>query len=163
MNICFENYFKLEKKLETIKCMIVSQASLDFDPVKKRLKILCHIYILTKKVIILRKLSVTMKFFAPPLSTIERNYSRFSCWFITYRIRIGILNKCKFGHCENEARELDCFCWNVDAMLIALAKIPDRERSILSIQLLSKFARLLVTRISLIYPVDKEFFFWLLM
>ena len=33
----------------------------------------CHIYILKKKVIILRKIHVTMKSFAPPFSTIERN------------------------------------------------------------------------------------------
>ena len=37
-----------------IKCMIVFQ-ELNFDPVKEILKIRCHIYILMKKVIILRK------------------------------------------------------------------------------------------------------------
>ena len=52
-----------------IKCMIVFQVSLNFDPVKKILKIQCHIYILTKKV----NIDVTMKSFAPPFSTIEQN------------------------------------------------------------------------------------------
>ena len=52
-----------------IKCMIVFQVSLNFDPVKKILKIQCHIYILMKKV----NIDVTMKSFAPPFSTIEQN------------------------------------------------------------------------------------------
>ena len=61
--------------------MILFQVSLNFDPVKEILKIQCHIYILMKKVIILREIQVTMKTFAPPFSTIERNltYSRFIC------------------------------------------------------------------------------------
>ena len=41
--------------------MIVFQVSLNFDPVKEILKIQCHIYILMKKVIILREIHVTMK------------------------------------------------------------------------------------------------------
>ena len=46
-------------------------------------------------------------------------------------IRTGNLNWCKCGHCKNEAREIDCLCCkNVDAMLIALAKIPEREGSL---------------------------------
>ena len=37
----------------------------------------------------------------------------------------------KFGYCKNEAREIDCLCCReVDAMLIALAKIPEYEGSI---------------------------------
>ena len=39
---------------------------INFDPVKEILKIRCHIYILMKKVIILRKIHVKMKSFAPP-------------------------------------------------------------------------------------------------
>ena len=46
--------------------MIVSQISLNFGPVKEILKIRCHIYILMKKVIILKKMQVTVKTFAPP-------------------------------------------------------------------------------------------------
>ena len=42
-----------------IQCMIVFQ-ELNFDPVKEILKIQCHIYILMKKVIILRKIDVKM-------------------------------------------------------------------------------------------------------
>ena len=45
------------------KCMIVFQ-ELNFDPVKEILKIRCHIYILMKGVIILRKIHVRMKSFA---------------------------------------------------------------------------------------------------
>ena len=45
--------------------MIVFQ-ELNFDPEKEILKIQCHIYILMKKVIILRKIHVKMKSFAPP-------------------------------------------------------------------------------------------------
>ena len=45
--------------------MIVFQ-ELNLDPVKEILKILCHIYILMKKVNILRKIHVKMKSFAPP-------------------------------------------------------------------------------------------------
>ena len=38
---------------------------------------------------------------------------------------------CKCGQCKNEAREKDCHCCReVDAKLIALAKIPGHERSI---------------------------------
>ena len=39
---------------------------LNFDPVKEILKIQCHVYILMKKVIILRKIHVKTKSFAPP-------------------------------------------------------------------------------------------------
>ena len=46
-------------------------------------------------------------------------------------IRIGNLDWCKCRHCKNEARERDFFCCReVDAMLIALAKIPEHEGSI---------------------------------
>ena len=41
-------------------------------------------------------------------------------------------NWCKCGHYKNEVREADCLCCrDVDAMLIASAKIPEHERSIL--------------------------------
>ena len=53
------------KLLAVIQCMIVFQ-ELNFDPEKEILKIQCHIYILMKKVIILRKIHVKMKSFAPP-------------------------------------------------------------------------------------------------
>ena len=46
--------------------MFVFQVSLNFDPVKEILKIRCQIYILMMKVIILKKIQVTMKTFAPP-------------------------------------------------------------------------------------------------
>ena len=162
--------------------MIVFQVSLNFDPVKKILKMRYHFHILMKKVVILRRKLVKMKSFAQPLTTIERNYtySRLRCRFITSSIRIGNLDWCKCqkrplevfcekrcslkfrkihrkhlllrkhlstfvkflrkpflqnntgrlllkcGHCKNEAREIDCLCCReVDAMLIASAKIPE--------------------------------------
>ena len=40
---------------------------MNFDPAKEILKIRCHIYILMKEVIILGKIHVKIKFFAPPL------------------------------------------------------------------------------------------------
>ena len=47
--------------------------------------------------------------------------------------RIGNLNWCKWGHGKNEAREIDCLCCReVDAMLIASAKIQEWKRSILT-------------------------------
>ena len=46
-------------------------------------------------------------------------------------IRIGNLDWFKCRHCKSEAREIDCFCCReVDAMLIALAKILGREESV---------------------------------
>ena len=45
--------------------MIVFQVSLNFDSVKEILKKRCHIYILMKKVITLRKIQVKMKTSAP--------------------------------------------------------------------------------------------------
>ena len=47
--------------------MIVFQVSLNFDSAKEILKTRCQIYILMKKVIILRKIQVSMKTFAPPV------------------------------------------------------------------------------------------------
>ena len=46
-------------------------------------------------------------------------------------IKIGNLDWNKCGQCKNEAREIDCLCCReVDAILIASAKIPEREGSI---------------------------------
>ena len=47
--------------------MIDFQVSLDFDPVKEKLKTRCRVYILMKKVMILRKIKVVMKTVTPPL------------------------------------------------------------------------------------------------
>ena len=47
------------------------------------------------------------------------------------QIRIRNLDWCKWGHCKNEAREIDCLCCReVNAMLIASAKIAKHEGSI---------------------------------
>ena len=46
--------------------MILLKISLNFDPVKEILKMKCHIYILIKKMIILWKIQMKMKTFAPP-------------------------------------------------------------------------------------------------
>ena len=46
-------------------------------------------------------------------------------------IRIGNLGWCKFGHCKNQLREIDCLCCKeVDAMLISPARILDRKGNI---------------------------------
>ena len=46
-------------------------------------------------------------------------------------IRIGNLGWCKCRRCKNKAREIDCLWWReVSALLIASAKIPEREESI---------------------------------
>ena len=52
MKLVIKLFFLLS---EFIKCLIVFQVSLNFDPVKEILKIGRQIYILTKKGIILRK------------------------------------------------------------------------------------------------------------
>ena len=51
------------------KSVTYKKKRVKFDPVKEILKI----YIFIKKVIVLRKIYVTMKPFAPSLSAIERN------------------------------------------------------------------------------------------
>ena len=71
--------------------------------------------------------TVTMKSFSPPFST----YSRFSCRFITCSIRVGNLDWCKCGYSKNEAREINFHCCReVDVILIASTKIPERQGSI---------------------------------
>ena len=45
-------------------------------------------------------------------------------------IRIRKLDWCKCTYSKNETREIDCLCCReVDAILIALAKIPERKGS----------------------------------
>ena len=66
--------FLVDKSMTQIMNIIIFQVSLNFDPVKKILKMRWHIFILMKKGIILRKMQhVTMNSFAPPFSTLERN------------------------------------------------------------------------------------------
>ena len=69
---------------------------------------------------------------------------------------------CKCRYCKIEAREKDCLCCReVDAMPIALAKILRCEESILPSCLFWETARLLVTRVSLIYLLDEFFLLFL--
>ena len=128
--------------------LFIDVFSLNFDPVKEILKIQCEIYILMKKVVILRKIKVTMKSFAPSFSnrislSLNRNkmcgnesheketkHIHASAADLLH-IRIGNFYSCKCGHCKNEVRHKDCLCCReVDAMLIASVKILDREGSI---------------------------------
>ena len=51
--------------------MISFQVSLNFNPVKRILKMRCHIHILRNKVIALRKIHVTVKSFTPQFPAIE--------------------------------------------------------------------------------------------
>ena len=55
MNICFENY-----------CYDSFSIFIKFSSSEKILKMRCQTYILMKKVIILRKIHVSIKCFAPP-------------------------------------------------------------------------------------------------
>ena len=125
--------------------MVTFQVSLNFDPVRVILKIRCLIYILMKKVIILRKIHVAIKSFAPPFSnhfslslngkkreSHEKNVFtlQLPIHYILYQNKN--IDWCKCGHCKNEAREIDCpCCREVNAVLIASAKILKREGSIL--------------------------------
>ena len=124
MDICFENYQKL-----VIKCMIVFQVSLNFDPVKEILKIIqCQ----WRKWLFWGKYfwQWCISFHHSPTQK-ETKYSRFNWRFITYSIRIRNLDWYKCRYCKNEAREIDCSCCReVDATLIASAKIPEHEGSI---------------------------------
>ena len=52
------------------KCKDRFSSFVKFDPVKEILKIRCQIYILMKKVIIFKRIRVTMKTVAPPTSAI---------------------------------------------------------------------------------------------
>ena len=46
-------------------------------------------------------------------------------------IRKGNLDQCKYGHCKNEAREIDCLCCReLDAILNTSAKIPEHKGNI---------------------------------
>ena len=68
----------------------------------------------------------------------------------------------KWGHCNNKARDVDCICCReLNAMLYCFGYNPRAQGKHLTIQLLWAYARLLVTRISLIQLID-EFFFWFL-
>ena len=54
-------------------------------------------------------------------------------------IKIGNLDWCKCGHCQNEAREIGCLCCReVGAMVTGLAKIPERKGSIMQTSLQSR-------------------------
>ena len=84
-----------------------------------------------KKVTILMKIHVTIK----SSTTILHHRKKLNIFTLplpiyTYGIRIGNLDWCKWGHCRNWGREKDCLGWEVDAMLIASAKIPERKGSI---------------------------------
>ena len=103
-----------------------------------------------KKVIILKKIQVTMKTFIPPIfqsfqfepeqkkSCDNESHEKetkhiYASAAALLHIRIGNLNSCKCGHCQNEAREIDFLCCReieVDAMLNNSAKIPQRKGSI---------------------------------
>ena len=56
-------------------------------------------------------------------------------------IRIKNLDWCKCRHCKIKAREIDCLCCReVDAMVIASAKIRNREGSIYPCSFYGKLA-----------------------
>ena len=124
--------------------MIVFQVSLTFDPVNEILKIRYQIFFM-KKVIILNKIQMTMNTFAPSFFNhfslslnrkrrvvIRAMRKKLNIFTLQLPIRLGNLIWCKCKYCKNEAREIDCpYCREVDAMLIASAKIPERKGKIL--------------------------------
>ena len=75
-----------------MKCMIVFQ-ELNFDSGKETLKIRCHIYILMKKVIILRRIHVKMKSFAPPQKETKYVHDSAAVYYIQYENRKGRLEQ----------------------------------------------------------------------
>ena len=98
--------------------------SLNYDLVNEIMKIRCQIYILMKKVIILRKIHVTIKSFSPPFlkhfslslnrkkhgsHQKETKHIHASAANLLH-IRIGNLAWCKCRHCKNEVRAIDCLC-----------------------------------------------------
>ena len=126
--------------------MIVFQVSLNFHPVKEILKI--RFIILMEKVIILKKIHVTIKSFAPPFfnhfslslnskktcgseshhekGTKHIHASAADLW----QIRIGNINWCKCEHCKNEPREVNCpWCREVQCLLLRLKSWSAREAS----------------------------------
>ena len=99
-----------------------------------------------KKVTILKKIQVTMKTFALTFFNHfslslnrkktcgnkshekETKNTRYASAADLLHIRIGNLIWCKCGHCKNEVKEINCLCCReLDAMLIASAKNPERE------------------------------------
>ena len=129
MNMSFENYYRL-----VIKCTIVFQASLNFDPVKEILKYnVTFTFQLNEESDFSEENTCNNEVFP---STILHHRQKlnipFSCRFITYSvIRIGNLDWCKCGHWKYEATEIDCLCGRqVDTVLVASAKIPEREESV---------------------------------
>ena len=99
-----------------------------------------------KKVIILKKIQVTMKTFVPPFfnhlrlilnrkkRVVMRDMRKKLNIFILHastanllHIRIRNLDWCKCGHCKNETRKIDCLCCReieMDTMVIISTKIP---------------------------------------
>ena len=91
---------------------------------------------------------MTMKTFAPPFfnhfglslnkkKTCGKENQEKECKHIyasaadLLNTRIGSLNWFQYRHCKNEVREVDCFYFReVNAVLIALAKIPEHQGSI---------------------------------
>ena len=108
------------------KCYDCSSSVIKYRSGEKNTKIRCQIYILIKKVIILRKIHMTMKSFAPPLfnhfrlslnrkKTCNENYEKetkhiYASAADLLHMRIENLNWCKCGHCKNKTRKIDCLC-----------------------------------------------------
>ena len=121
---------------------------------KEILKIRCHIYILIKKVIILRKIHVKIKSFAQPQKETKHIHASSADLLITvvelesakkavlYNVAKFRGNSCarektcdqlrvtgsEMRALHNESRDIDYICCGeLDAMLITLAKISERK------------------------------------
>ena len=86
-----------------IKCMIILQ-ELNFDPMKEILKIWCHNYILIKKVIILRKICVKIKSFAPPWKETKHMPQ-----LLIYYIQHENIENLNLSKCQKQ-QPLEVFC-----------------------------------------------------
>ena len=138
MNICYDNYYKL-----AFKWMIVFHVSLNFNPVKKMLKI-PHLYFneqsdyseentcdneVFRSTILYQRKKLYIFTLQLPIYYNSVITTKILCRepyiisLITYSIRIGNIDLCKCGHCKNEAGGIDC-------MVTGSAKILERKGSI---------------------------------
>ena len=83
---------------------MIAFQELNFDPVKEILKIQFHIYILMKKVIILRKIHVKMKSFTPQWKETKHIHTS-AAGFVTYNMRIENLD---WSKCQKQPLEVFC-------------------------------------------------------
>ena len=152
--------------------------SLNFDSVKEILKILCQIYVLMKKVIILRKIQVTMKTFAPPffnhfslslnrkkrvvMRVMRKKLNIFTLQLTIYCIleqKISIGANAGISKTKREKQIVFLVERWMQCLLLRLKSWSVREESHHPVFL--GHCPTIVIRLSLVYLVDKFFFLFL--